>query len=100
MLFNSLPFLVFLPVVFTLYWAVKHQWRWMILLAASYYFYFSYNPWFCLLLLGTTGIDYFAARQISGSTDQKKRKAWLLLSILSNIGILVAFKYTVFFINT
>lgn len=100
MLFNSLPFLIFLPVVFALYWSVKHQWRWVVLLLASYYFYFSYNPWFCLLLLGTTAIDYLAARQISDSLSQRKRKVWLLLSVTSNIGVLVAFKYSIFFINT
>ncbi len=100
MLFNSLPFLVFLPVVFILYWIVKQQWRWAVLLAASYYFYFSYNPWFCLLLLGTTGVDYVAARKISGATGNATRKNWLLISVLSNLGVLIAFKYSIFLINT
>ena len=100
MLFNSLSFLIFLPIVFFIYWGIKQNWRWVALLIASYYFYFSYNPWFCLLLLGTSGIDYIAARQISASTHQNIRKAWLLLSVCSNIGVLILFKYSVFFINT
>ncbi len=100
MLFNSLAFLLFLPLVFSVYWMVQHNWRWVVLLAASYYFYFSYNPWFCLLLFGTTGIDYIAARKISAAIQQNSRKAWLLLSVFSNIGVLVVFKYSVFLLNT
>jgi D-alanyl-lipoteichoic acid acyltransferase DltB (MBOAT superfamily) len=100
MLFNSLHFLFFLPVVFGLYWCLAQRWRWVLLLAASYYFYFSYNPWYCLLLMGTTAIDYFAARKIAATQTKKQKKQWLLLSVISNLGVLFAFKYSVFAINT
>lgn len=100
MLFNSLHFVYFLPIVFTLYWSLKHQWRWALLLLASYYFYFSYNPWYCLLLLGTTCIDYLAAKKIDAASEQKNKKRWLALSVISNIGVLVAFKYSIFFLNS
>lgn len=100
MLFNSLHFLLFLPVVFVLYWSIAHRWRWILLLAASFYFYFSYNPWYCLLLIGTSLIDYYAAQKINSSRDQKQKKKWLLLSVISNIGVLVAFKYSIFFLNS
>ena len=100
MLFNSLHFLLFLPVVFALYWSIAHRWRWILLLAASFYFYLSYNPWYCFLLLGTSLIDYYAARKIDSSPGKKQKKAWLLLSLISNIGVLVAFKYSIFFLNS
>lgn len=100
MLFNSLHFVYFLPIVFALYWSLRHQWRWALLLLSSYYFYFSYNPWFCLLLLGTTIIDHYAAKQIDASSDKAIKKRWLLLSVFSNIGVLIAFKYSIFLLNS
>ena len=100
MLFNSLIFLVFLPVVFSAYWLIPAKHRNLFLLLASYYFYFSYNPWFLLLLIGTSGLDFYLAKAISGSQNQSKRKTLLLFSIVSNIGVLFVFKYFVFFYNT
>lgn len=100
MLFNSLIFLVFLPCVFTGYWLLKGKWRNLFLLAASYYFYFSYNPWFLLLLIGTSGLDYYLAKLISGSGNQRTRKTFLLISLISNIGVLFIFKYFIFFYNS
>ena len=100
MLFNSLHFLIFFPIVFALYWSIAHKWRWILLLAASFYFYFSYNPWYCLLLIGTSLVDYYAAKKIDSSITQKQKKAWLMLSVISNIGVLVAFKYSIFFLNS
>jgi len=69
-----------------------------LLLLASYYFYYSYNPWFLLLLIGTSGFDYWCARRIQNS--QKAKKIYLVLSVISNIGVLFAFKYFVFFYNS
>ena len=68
------------------------------LLAASYYFYYTYNPWFLLLLIGTSGFDYWCARSIQNS--QTAKKTYLVLSVISNIGVLFAFKYFVFFYNS
>ncbi|MBI3519137.1 MAG: MBOAT family protein [Bacteroidetes bacterium] len=100
MLFNSLIFLVFLPIVFSAYWLIPAKHRNLFLLIASYYFYFSYNPWFLLLLIGTSGLDFYLARAISKTEEQVKRKALLVFSIISNIGVLFIFKYFVFFYNT
>jgi len=100
MLFNSLIFLVFLPIVFTTYWLIPAKHRNLFLLIASYYFYFSYNPWFLLLLIGTSGLDFYLAKAISRTQEQAKRKALLVLSIISNIGVLFIFKYFVFFYNS
>ena len=100
MLFNSLIFLVFLPIVFSIYWLLKPNYRNIFLLFASYYFYFSYNPWFLLLLIGTSSLDFYMAKAISATEHQAKRKLLLLTSILSNIGVLFIFKYFVFFYNS
>ncbi len=100
MLFNSLIFLVFLPCVFAGYWLLAPKYRNVFLLIASYYFYFSYNPWFLLLLIGTSALDFYVAKLISNSEKQAKRKALLLLSIACTIGVLFIFKYFVFFYNT
>lgn len=100
MLFNSLIFLVFLPVVFSIYWLLPSKHRNLFLLIASYYFYFSYNPWFLILLISTSAFDFYLAKAISKTEATFKRKALLLISIVSNIGVLIIFKYFVFFYNT
>ncbi len=100
MLFNSLIFLIFLPCVFVIYWLLKPTWRNLFLLIASYYFYFSYNPLFLLLLIGTSALDYYIAKLISQSQNQKTRKTFLLCSLIANIGVLFIFKYFIFFYNT
>lgn len=100
MLFNSLIFLVFLPCVFAVYWLLAPQWRNLFLLGASYYFYFSYNPWFLLLLIGTSALDFYTAKLIGISANPVRRKALLAFSISGNIGVLFAFKYFAFFYNT
>ncbi|MBI3509247.1 MAG: MBOAT family protein [Bacteroidetes bacterium] len=107
MLFNSIHFLIFLPVVFILYWIIPHKWRWMLLLIASYYFYMSWNPWFGILLAATSCIDWFVGKKIQDSGFRiqeksriRKGKSWLLLSIITNIGCLAAFKYSAFAYNT
>ncbi len=98
--FNSLHFVFFLPIVFGLHWLLPHKWRWMLLLAASYYFYMTWNPWFGILLFGTTLIDWWAALQIEKATSLIRKKAFLLVSLLSNLGCLAGFKYSAFLYNT
>ncbi len=100
MLFNSIIFLIFLPCVFATYWLLPARWRNAFLLLASYYFYFSYNPWFLLLLIGTSTLDFYLAKSISNSGNHQKRKALLVFSLVSNIGVLFMFKYFVSFYNT
>lgn len=92
MLFNSLIFTVFLPLVFIVYWLLPARFRNFHLLISSYLFYFSYNPWFLFLLFGTSAFDYFCARQISKGNS---RKLFVSLSVITNIGVLFAFKYFV-----
>ncbi len=100
MLFNTLIFTVFLPVVFLTYWTIPSRFRNYFLLLASYYFYYSYNPIFLLLLVGTSAFDYWCAKQIQKGENQKSKKAFLALSLISNLGVLFIFKYFIFFYNS
>ncbi|MBA3663197.1 MAG: MBOAT family protein [Bacteroidetes bacterium] len=100
MLFNSLIFTIFLPLAFTGYWLTPAKYRNYFLLAASYYFYFSYNPWFLLLLIGTSAFDFWCAKQIQNQEAPQTKKIYLLLSLVSNIGVLFIFKYFVFCYNS
>ncbi|MBB6610722.1 MBOAT family protein [Pontibacter sp. Tf4] len=99
MLFNSTEFFIFFPVVVTLYFLTPANRRWIILLLASYYFYMSWKPAYTIILLVSTLIDYLCGFAMSRYTDEEKhrRKPFLYLSLLSNLGILGLFKYYNFF---
>ncbi len=93
MLFNSFAFAVFLPIVFILYWALPGKHRWALILAASYYFYMSWNAKYVFLILFTTGISYAAARLLE-KTDEKKQKNRILAgTAVLCLGVLFFFKY-------
>lgn len=96
MLFNSLHFVVFFPLVVAAYFATPPRRRWAVLLAASYYFYGSWRVEYLALLAATTGVDYFAALRMGGAETRTARRAWLLVSLASNLGMLGYFKYTAF----
>ena len=96
MLFNSLEFLLFFPVVTSLYFLFPHAHRWWLLLAASCLFYMAFIPVYILILFLTILIDYTAAIYIERSTGPR-RKAWLVASILSTCAVLFVFKYFGFF---
>ena len=98
MLFNSLQFLVFFPVVTFLYFVVPHRFRWPLLLAASCYFYMVLIPIYILILLGTILVDYAAGILIEQS-NAKRKKLWLYASIIVNVGCLGVFKYYNFFVD-
>ena len=98
MLFNSLPFLIFFPCVFVLYYALPFRFRKYMLLAASYYFYMCWKPEFIVLILFSTLVDYFCGL---GMARYPGRKKWLLaLSLTMNLGLLFFFKYLNFFGET
>jgi len=97
MLFNSVDYLIFFPVVVALYFAIPSKWRWAFLLIASYYFYMCWKAEYVILILFTTLVDYFAALKMGQATSRKKKKPWLVLSILVNLGMLAGFKYFNFF---
>jgi alginate O-acetyltransferase complex protein AlgI len=99
MLFNSLHFLIFLPIILFLYSnSGKH--KNFVLLIASFYFYMAWNYYFIALLLFSIVIDYIAALSISRLSDESpKRKLYLFLSLFVNLGFLAYFKYTNFLLG-
>lgn len=97
MLFNSLHFLIFFPIVIGLYFSISHKYRWILLLITSYYFYMSWKPEYIILIMISTLIDYISGLQIHNSKSQQRKKAFLGLSLLTNLGLLFAFKYFNFF---
>jgi alginate O-acetyltransferase complex protein AlgI len=93
MLFNSIEFAFFFPVVTFLFFLLPHRFRWLLLLLASCFFYMFFKPVYILILLFTILIDYFAGLLMAKQAEKKKRKRILLMSIVANVGILVVFKY-------
>ena len=103
MLFNSINFAIFLPIVFLLYWGVSKnnlKFQNILLLIASYYFYACWDFRFLFLLIFSTLLDYYSGIKIENSTSDKNRKFWFWLSILINLGFLGVFKYYNFFIDS
>ena len=97
MLFNSFAFAVFLPIVFIVYWALPHKFRWILLLIASYYFYMSWNAKYVFLILFTTLVSYLAAIALE-KAGNKKTKKWILAgAAIICLGLLFFFKYFNFF---
>ncbi len=100
MLFNSLNFAIFFPVIFLLYWlAAKGKLRSqnLLLLAASYFFYACWDYRFLFLLMFSTLLDYLTGLKISEAKTSAGKKTWLWLSICINLGFLAVFKYFNFF---
>jgi len=98
MLFNSLQFYVFFPVVTLIYFFLPHKYRWLHLLIASCIFYCAFIPIYILVLFFTIIIDYFAGILLENNSGMK-RKWFLIASLISNIGVLAFFKYYNFFIE-
>lgn len=103
MLFNSLEFAVFLPLVFILYWFVVHQHlklQNILLLGASYLFYGWWDWRFLSLIAFSSFIDYWVGIKLATTTHHKQRKLLLFISILVNLGFLMFFKYYNFFLDS
>ncbi len=98
MLFNSYQFLLFFPVVTVLYFLLPHKFRWALLLGASCYFYMVFKPIYILILALTIVVDYYAGIWIENA-EGSRRKLFLSLSIIANVGVLVFFKYYNFFVG-
>lgn len=96
MSFISLQYILFLPLVASLYFSLPHAYRWMLLLLASCVFYMAFIPKYLLVLAFSISIDYIAGIQIE-RTSGRARKAWLWCSIVLNLGLLGVFKYYNFF---
>jgi alginate O-acetyltransferase complex protein AlgI len=100
MLFNSIPFFVFFPVVIGLYFALRGRWRLVMALLASYFFYAFARPEHLVLLLISTGVDYVVGRRLGVAEREGTRRLLLITSLTTNLGILFVFKYLEFFVNS
>ena len=94
MLFNSIEFLIFFPIVTLLFYLMPQKWRWLLLLAASCFFYMWFIPKYIFILLITILIDYSSGILIEKWKDDiSKKKAYLVVSIVSTCMVLFIFKY-------
>jgi alginate O-acetyltransferase complex protein AlgI len=103
MLFNSIEFAIFLPIIFLLYWFVikkNLQFQNALLLVSSYYFYACWDFRFLFLLIFSTFLDYFTGIKMSEALNQSKKKAWFWLSVTINLSFLAIFKYYNFFADS
>src|ERR1700739_1574417 len=95
MLFNSIQFFLFFPIVTIIYFLLPHKFRWVHLLIASCIFYMAFIPVYILILFFTIIIDYIAGILLE-KTSGKKRGWLLVMSIAANVGVLAFFKYYTF----
>ena len=102
MLFNSIDFAIFLPIVFVLYWFVVQnnlKLQNALIVASSYVFYGWWDWRFLSLILFSTVVDYLIGQQLRIEKQQSKRKVLLWTSIIVNLGFLGFFKYYNFFLE-
>lgn len=102
MLFNSLDFVIFLPIVFVLYWAMNKNFRAQnfLLIVASYFFYACWDYRFLFLLMFSTGLDYFSGIMMERSRSKREKQTWFWISVIINLGFLGIFKYYNFFVES
>jgi alginate O-acetyltransferase complex protein AlgI len=93
MLFNTINFAIFLPIVVICYYLIPHKFRWVLLLAASYYFYMSWKVEYIFLILASTLVDYISGIKMEQLDDRRSRLPWLILSLCVNLGLLFTFKF-------
>ncbi len=102
MLFNSIDFAVFLPIVFIVYWFVTNknlQTQNLLIVVASYVFYGWWDWRFLSLIFFSTVVDYFIGILLSQQQSQTRRKIYLSISVIVNLGFLGFFKYYNFFLE-
>ena len=100
MLFSSLLFIyLFLPFTLLFFYISKEKLQNLVLLVASLVFYAWGGPSLASVLVGSILINYFSGRMIGNSKSKRVRKNWLILGLFLNLGLLVTFKYTHFFVD-
>ncbi|MBV9266690.1 MAG: MBOAT family protein [Acidobacteriaceae bacterium] len=100
MLFDTPVFFVFLVIVVSAYWALRWRKQNVLLLLASYFFYGWWDWRFLALILTSTLVDYYCAKNIAASTNRARRKSLLAISVALNLGFLGFFKYFNFFADS
>jgi alginate O-acetyltransferase complex protein AlgI len=102
MLFNSIEFAIFLPIVFLMYWFVFNkniQLQNFFIVAASFFFYGWWDWRFLLLMITSASVDFFVGIKLKNQDNTSKRKILLIASLIVNLGILGFFKYFNFFVS-
>ncbi len=97
MSFITPAYLIFLLIVWPIYWSLERRGQNIFILLASFFFYGWWDWRFLALLVTTTGIDYGVALAMSAEKSRNSRRAWLLVSLVTNLGVLCFFKYFNFF---
>ena len=93
MLFNTIDYVIFLPIVIFTYFLLPHRFRWILLLAASYFFYMSWKVEYIFLIIASTLVDYVSGIMMEKRSSRRARLPFLLLSLATNLGLLFSFKY-------
>ena len=100
MLFNSIDFVIFFPLVVATFFLAPQRFQWMFLLAASYFFYAYWNVYYLLLIVFTTGSSYWFAILVGRTSERSRRKLYLVCCLALNLLILLVFKYYNFFADS
>ena len=100
MTFNSLEYLIFFPIVALLHFVIPTKYRWIMLLAASYYFYMSWNPNLVYLIAFTTAVSYAAGLLMTRTENAKLRRTYLVITLAACLGVLFFYKYFNFLSGT
>jgi alginate O-acetyltransferase complex protein AlgI len=100
MLFNSIAYFIFLPVVILFYFSLQPRYRNLFLLGASFFFYMYWRWEYIFLILFENGINYYAGRKIGLTDNKKEKKSWLIFALFTNLGLLFFFKYFNFAITS
>lgn len=99
MLFTSLEYIIFLPIIVILYYLISVKYKWILLLVASYYFYAAWDPRYIFLIIFSTLVAYFSSYMMSRKDSLRYRKPFLIMSFVTDIGILVFYKYYNFLLD-
>ncbi len=102
MLFNSLTYFFFVAAVFVVYWRLKNKllWQNLFVLAVSYFFYACWDWRFLILIVLSSITDFLVGKSIGNTNNATRKKAYLALSLLVNLGLLGFFKYFNFFVES
>ena len=93
MIFNSVDFLIFFSIVFSIYFFIPQKFKWGFLLAASYFFYGYWKIEYLILLIVPTIIVYFISFKISQTQSKRRRKLLLILGVIAGLAVLLVYKY-------
>ncbi len=99
MIFNSMAFAIFLPIVFILYWVFPHKYRYLFLLAASFYFYMYMDVRYLFFLSGTCVLSFFLGLALQRAKTPSSKKIFLFTGVLILAGVLILLKYLGFFLG-